>query len=293
MSGSAIGLSVTLGSVFAHQAESMAIKRYGDKYGQGGMFFNGIICLFAVIFYLLSDQGGLIFPGGVVIYGLINSCLYATGFYAAYLAYVSGSFGLSKLITSFTCVIPIIYGIVFAGESQSPVYYVAFALILVSLFLMRFQKPDADGGKVKFSPKWIISVILVIVSNGFISVLGKMQHAAFGDTYKNEFLIVTYIGSTLWLFLMGFLFERRSFRSTVKYGVLYGAAAGLCNGLGNWLNLTSYNYLDLSVSVPIKTGAGLVLSFLVSLIIYKERFSVRQIIAVILGTLAVVLINLA
>ena len=53
MSGSAIGLSVTLGSVFAHQAESMAIKRYGDKYGQGGMFFNGIICLFAVIFYLL------------------------------------------------------------------------------------------------------------------------------------------------------------------------------------------------------------------------------------------------
>jgi multidrug transporter EmrE-like cation transporter len=69
--------------------------------------------------------------------------------------------------------------------------------------------------------------------------------------------------------------------------------AGLCNGIGNWLNLTSYNYLDLSVSVPIKTGAGLVLSFLISLIVYKERFSTRQIIAVVLGVLAVVLINLA
>lgn len=293
MGGSAMGFPVILGSVFAHQAESMSIKRYGDKHGKGGMFFNAIICLFAVIFYLLSDKGGLIFPGGVVIYGLINSCLYATGFYTGYLAYVSGSFGLTKLITSFTCIIPIFYGIVFAGESQSPIFYVAFALILMSLFLMRFQKTDADGSKVKFSPKWIISVVLVIVSNGFISILGKMQHAAFGDTYKNEFLITTYIGSAFWLLLMGFLFERRSFRSTVKYGVLYGAVAGLCNGIGNWLNLTSYNYLDLSVSVPIKTGAGLVLSFLVSLIIFKERFSVRQIIAVILGTLAVILINLA
>ena len=293
MGGSAIGMSVILGSVFAHQAEVMSIKRYGDKHGKGGMFFNAIICLFAVVFYLVSDQNGLIFPGGVVIYGLINSCLYATGFYTGYLSYLNGSFGLTKLITSFTCVIPIFYGIVFAGEIQPPIFYVAFALILTSLFLMRFQKTDVEGGKAKFSPKWIISVIFVIISNGFISILGKMQHAAFGDTYKNEFLIITYLGSAFWLFLMGFVFERRSFRSTVKYGVLYGAVAGLCNGIGNWLNLTSYNYLDLSVSVPIKTGAGLVLSFLISLIVYKERFSTRQIIAVVLGVLAVVLINLA
>lgn len=292
MSGSTIGLTLTMGSVFAHQAETMTIKRYGDKYGKGGMFFNAILCLFAVVFFLASDKGGLVFPLGVVVFGVINSVLYAVGFYSGYLAYVSGSFGLTRLITSFTCIIPIFYGIFFAGETQPPIFYIAIVLILVSLFLMRFQKADADN-KVKFSVKWILSVVFVIISNGFISVLGKMQHTAFGDTYKNEFLIITFIGSAFWLFLMGFIFERKSFKSTIKYGVLYGAVAGLCNGINNWLNLTSYNYLDLSVSVPIKTGAGMALSFLVSLIIYKERFSVRQIIAVIIGTLAVVLINIA
>ena len=34
----------------------------------------------------------------------------------------------------------------------------------------------------------ILSVIFVIISNGFITVLGKMQHSAFGDTYKNEYV---------------------------------------------------------------------------------------------------------
>ena len=291
MSDGTMGLSLVFSSALAHQAEVMAVKRYGDKHGKGGMFFNAILCLFAVIFYLASDKGGLNFPSGVVIFGLANSILYAIGFYSGYLSYVYGSFGLTRLITSFICIIPIFYGIVFEGEKHGIVFYIAVALILASLFLMRFQKDSGDG-KSKFSVKWIVSVIFVVISNGFISVLGKMQHSAFGDTYKNEYLIVTFIGSAFWLFLMGFILERKSFKSTIKYGIIYGAVAGLFNALNNWLTLTTYNYMGISVSAPLKTGISLVLSFLVSLLIYKERFSVRQIIAVVIGTLAVVLINI-
>ena len=56
MNGGAIGLSLAMGSVFAHQAEAMTVKRYGDKHGKGGMFFNAILCLFAVVFFLISDK---------------------------------------------------------------------------------------------------------------------------------------------------------------------------------------------------------------------------------------------
>lgn len=291
MGDGTMGLSLVFSSALAHQAEVMTVKRYGDKHGQGGMFFNAILCLFAVVFFLFSDKGGLVFPSGVVAFGLANSGLYAIGFYTGYLSYIYGSFGLTRLVTSFVCIIPIFYGIVFERETQGVIFYVAVALILASLFLMRFQKNSGEG-KTQFSLKWIISVIFVIISNGFITVLGKMQHSAFGDTYKNEYLIVTFIGSAFWLFLMGFILERKSFKSTIKFGVVYGAVAGLFNALNNWLTLTTYNYMAISISAPLKTGISLVLSFLVSLIVYKERFSARQILAVVLGTVAVVMINL-
>ena len=47
---SMIGMLFVMGSLVSHQLETMIVKRYGDKYGKGGMFFNAIICIFAMIY---------------------------------------------------------------------------------------------------------------------------------------------------------------------------------------------------------------------------------------------------
>ena len=46
----------------AHQVEGMLVRRYGKKHGAGGLFFNAIICLFAMFFFVLTDKGGFYFP---------------------------------------------------------------------------------------------------------------------------------------------------------------------------------------------------------------------------------------
>ena len=48
-----VGLLIAA-SIFAHQIEAIAVKRYGDKKGKGGMFFNSFLCLFAVIYFVVS-----------------------------------------------------------------------------------------------------------------------------------------------------------------------------------------------------------------------------------------------
>ncbi len=278
-------------SIFAHQIEAITVKRYGDKKGKGGMFFNSFLCLFAVIYFIISDQGGFDFYKGIWIYAILNSLMFAIGFYTMYVAFRTGPFGVSRLLASFAGIVSIVFGVVFLDEKLSLIQCIAIVLIFISLILMRYQK-QTEGEKKKFSVKWIIAMFLTILSNGAIGILGKIQQVKFDNIYKNEYLIITFVGSAIWLFILGLIYERNSLKPTIKTGFLYGLVAGVSNGIANWLTLVTYEYMNLSVASPLKTGLGMIVTFIISLLLYKERFSIRQYISVGIGVAAVVLISL-
>jgi drug/metabolite transporter (DMT)-like permease len=289
------------GGIVAHQLESMTVKRYGDKKGKGGMFFNAFLCLFAVLFYVFSDLKGLHFCKEIWIWGIFNSFMYAAGFYSMYVALKEGSFGLTRLISSFTGIISTVYGIAVLGDLDNygvikKIFTISsIILVFLSVFLMRFQKRNPGEEKKGFSAKWLIGVIVTVASNGVIGILQKEQQLAFSvngiNELKNEYLIITFVGSALWLFVLGFIYERESFVPTVKTGLTYGAVAGLCNGANNLLGLITIQYFDLSFITPFKTGISMIVTFLVSILFYKEKFSLRQYLAVAIGIAAIVLMS--
>lgn len=286
MSDNIVGILVVVGGFLAHQFEAMIVKNYGDKHGKGGMFFNAILCLAASIYFFITDKGGFILPTGIFIYGIVNSVIYAVGFYSAYVAFNTGSFGLTRLFTSFSFIITIFYGFLVLDEDITIPTIIKIILVLISVFLIRYQKSTSTE-KSKFSTKWIISVILIVVSNALISIIAKIQLNSFTDAYKNEYLIISFVGSAFWLILMGVIFERDSFKSTLKHGLLYGTSAGIFNGINNLFIIVAYNYFPISVLSPLRTGVSIGLSFFISWLIYKEKFNLRQILGVILGILSV------
>lgn len=66
-----VGLGIILVSSVLHQFEAMTVTQYGRKYQKGGMFFNAIICLFAAIYFFVSDTDGLNFAKEIWVYGII------------------------------------------------------------------------------------------------------------------------------------------------------------------------------------------------------------------------------
>jgi len=289
MDKSMIGMLLVAGSLAAHQIETIIVRQYGKKYGKGGMFFNAIMCIFAMLYFFATDEGELQFVKGIWGYGIVNCFMYATGFYAAYISFKIGSFGLTRLFTSFGVIISTFYGIVFLHEPTTPLTYIALAMILISLFLMNYQKQG--GNELKISFKWIVYIILIVVSNAAIAIIGRMQHGVYGDTYKNEFLIISLAGAAISLFILGAVFERDNFKIIIKRGIPYGAAAGIFNGINNLLILVTYNYLPISFTSPVKSGLSIVISFALSVFLYKEKFTKRQLISVFIGVVAIVLMN--
>ena len=277
----------------AHQVEGMLVRRYGKKHGAGGLFFNAIICLFAMLFFVLTDKGGFYFPKELWLYGFVSCLMFAAGFYSMYLALQLGSYAISRLISSFSGVFAIVYGLVFLKEPAGVMTYIAFILVFASVFLMNYK----TGGKEKeeekgFSVKWLISVLVALVSNGMIAVLSRMQQLRFENACDNEFMMLSLGGAFAALMLIGLVTERGKLKQILKYGMLYGGIAGLMNGAANLVNLATYLFLPISVVTPIRTGLGIVTNFVISVFVYKEKFTRRQLVSAVIGVLALVLLKL-
>ena len=99
-------------------------------------------------------------------------------------------------------------------------------------------------------------------------------------------------GSFLILAVLGIIIDRDKLGVVAKNGLLYGAVSGLFNGAKNLVTLAIYLCLPLSTVSPIKTGLGMLSAFLISFFFYKEKYSVRQLIGVVLGVTAIVLLAL-
>jgi len=268
------------------EGEGMVMRRYGKKHSVGGVFFNSVICLFSTLFFLLTDKNGLVFPKELFIYGIICAFMIAGGFYFAYVALYTGSFVVTKVIGSFNGIFPILYGILFLKEPAKLTTYLGTTMIFTSLILMSAQTTSKNHGK-KFSLRWLMFALAAAVSNGFISILSRMQQIRFDNSCDNEFMVIAFGGGAIILAVIGLLHEKDDISYILKYGTLYGLCTGMINGAKNLLNLFLYLLIPISVATPLRSGVSFVVSFLISVVIYKESFTKAQLLSIILGTFSI------
>ena len=269
--------------------ESIAVRTYAKRHGSGGMLMNAIVALFAALFFLVTDTGGFYAPIEMLPLALINACLFGAGFYFTFISYRIGPFGLTRLLSGFSLLFSIFYGIFSLSEKPSVLTYIGIVAIFASMVLINYKKKGDDDEK-GVSLKWFICIMTSVIANGFISILTRMQQIRFNDACSNEFQFISIGGSFLILAVLGIILDRDKLPYILKHGSLYGLIGGVFNGAKNFLTLVIYTLLPLSVLSPMKTGLNMIATFAMALLYYKERYTKRQMIGVTLGVAAVLLL---
>lgn len=278
-------------NIIANEAESMIVRQRGRKQAHGGFFFNAIICLFAAVFFIVTDKNSFAFPKELLPYGIASCIFYAGGFYFLYVALSEGSFVGSKMLSAASVLIPVCYGILFLGEAAKPATYAAIVLMILSVFMQVYKKGE-DEAKKNSSAKWIVWALLSAICNGFIIVVTRSQQIKFSSAYDNEFMIFSLLGAFAFLITLTLIKEPGMIKKTLKHDMLYGIAAGALNGTKNFLNLLILLYFPVSVSTPLKTVLGYILSFLISAFLYKEPFTKLKLAGILTGVISVILFTI-
>ena len=171
---------------------------------------------------------------------------------------------------------------------MSSTFIIGLALLFISLALINFEK---KGTERKINAKWIFFVLIGFIGNGMCTVVQKIQQDAFSGGFKSEFMIMALAIVFTSFALIALFAERKQLAQSFK-GSKWFVLRGLFNGLVNLLVMVLSARMNVSIMFPFISAGGVILTFIISRLIYKEKFSSKQYMGFVLGVLAVITLNL-
>lgn len=264
-------------------------KAYNNKVHGGALCFSAACSLFSLPVFLITSGGHLEFCMDIVPYAVFFSVSYSIAVVFSVLAINEGPLSITSLVTSYSLVIPTFYGIIKLGESVSFMLVIGLVLLLVSLVFVNLEN---KGEKKQITLKWAIYAILAFLGNGVCTTVQKVQQLDFDGRYKNETMVLALVITVVTLFVIAFVSERNTVFSNLKAGFVTYSSCGIANGVVNYLVIILATRMAASVMFPLISAGGIVMAAAVAILFYKERLSHRQIIGLILGTVAIVALNI-
>ena len=265
-------------------------KQYSLRCAGGNYFFSASVSFFALLFFLLIP-GKISLGTDILPYSAGFAAVFALATVFSVMALTIGSLAITSLVLSYSLIIPTLYGILFLNEKITPLKCGGILLLLISLFLVRAQtKEDNKAGKP--TVKWIIYVLIAFVANGMCSVVQNAQQRRFNGMQNSNFMILALIISTAVLLVLSIVFERNTILIALKKGAVFSAACGICNGATNYLVMVIIAAVASSVFFPVLSAGQIILTFIISVLAYREKFIPRQIAGLACGLASLVLLNI-
>ena len=274
-------LAVTCQNVFK--------KKFNKSCDGSAFFFTGMIALCAMLFFVAINRDFYYTPI-LLIPSAAFAISYALATIGAVLAIGCGSLAKSSLIISFSLLIPSFYGILFLKEPITPSLWIGTLLLITSFVMISYDKEEFQK---KGTWKWYVFVLLAFLGNGLCSTVqkAKQEYTPLGD---NLFMIVALGMVAVIMLLISLLIksDRSKIKETVRHGVWPALVCGVANGLTNLLVIYLNPKIPASTLFPVISGGNVILSFLYSVFVIREKFSPRQIIGFLVGVVSIVLLNL-
>ena len=221
-----------------------------------------------------------------------------------------GPISLSSLFYSFGFIIPTIWGSFHYKEELKVLHFIGLSLIILSFVLSGKDKTDEDK-KATINLKWLFFAFGGLFFSGLVGVIQKLFASDFSGYSLSWFLSLSFLFIVAFcgvLFFVTTLIEKckeknssylSNSKSTPKKNnfnqksFVFTMLLGFCMGAINKMNTFLSGKLPSIIVFPILNGGGIILTTLISLLIFKEKISLKQKLGVGVGVLAIVFIAFA
>ncbi|MBP3918682.1 MAG: EamA family transporter [Clostridia bacterium] len=208
-----------------------------------------------------------------------------------------GPLSLTTLIVNFSLIFPLIYSFCFLHEPISLFRIVGIVLLVICMLL--FTNPKITGEK-KISVKWIALAVTSMLCNGLLSVISKVYAMASENAYAPQYLVYSYLFATVTSFvLFAVLRSKQPVEKRIKMKTFFShtmllliVLIGFANFGLNLMVVLLATLMDGAIVYPAVQGGGPMIAVLGSRIFFGEQISWKKWAAILLGIVAIVLLNL-
>ncbi len=271
-----------------HSFNNRDIRNIGDTF-----FFNGGISAIWIVlltaFSLISND--FVITSGSAIYGTIYGVIICSFLLFKNFAFTSGPVSLTTLIGSCPFILTTLFGLIFMDQSIKPLQIVGILMTIVSLFLCICPKKGE-----KISLKWLVFSSLFFLAGGGVGILYMLFGASDSKTEINGMMFCAACVAFVLYFLVGFvinLVNKNPCPKIHKSGLVFILLCGIASCTNMRLNLYLSTVIPSVVFFPLSNGSVVILSALSVMLLYKEKLRKIQMLGMVIGLAALVVIAVA
>lgn len=258
-----------------------------------------IAALFTLVdLYIYYPQWS--YSSKMVLPGIIVALLFTVSFILISYSTIKVGIGLTTALNKMSVLIPVSVGIIYLGQSHAlALKLVGIVISLISIFLILYKKSQKRSKGVFILP------FLVFISAGMIDTSMELANTyVISETYEKEVFLFTVFSFSVIFSLIAFgintLFYRKNriIEGVKKRNVqnsklatlrmlVYGSMLGIFNFLTSKMILVNVGNLGGSVVYPIHNASVVVFTTIIGLLFFKESFTKRQWVGVILAVVGV------
>lgn len=246
-----------------------------------------------VVLYLIFDRT---FEPKVLLFSAFYGVGYATAMLGVVGALRAGSVALTAFVKQFSFVFVSIFGyFVGWGRFSLPAGIGIAAIVVLLLLCLTSEKKEKGGdGRPKVTLRWFLFALMILGGNALCSILQKYQQILYPGKHQCMMMLFGVAFAVGVAALFGIGEKKTHWRAAVKHSFQFPLLAGCCSAALNLAILllaTSKIFTSGFVFSALAVG-GLAVTMLADLILFRERLSVRQWIGMVLGTGALVFLNI-
>ena len=262
------------------------VMRTSEKYTKGnhGMLaVNYVICVIMAAFY---TGFGNLFPktegiGFTLTLGTCTGVLYLAGLLLVQLNIRKNGVVLTSIFQKLGLIVQVLISILFFKEQPEVIQIIGIILCLVAVVMINFEKEQTA---IQFK----IGLLLILLSSGFCDVMSKIHEELGNSALADHFLFYTF-SMALVLCVILILVKRETFGWK---DILFGIFLGVPNYFSASFLLKALNDIAAVIVFPTFSVATVVVISMTGFLVFKEKLSKKQWIAMGLILVALVLLNI-
>ena len=231
---------------------------------------------------------------------LLYSAFYGVGYATAMLgmigALASGSVALTAFVKQFSFVFVSIWGYFVRWDTFTwkPALGIAVIVLSMILCLVSGKNGKEQTGRPAVTLKWVVFASMLLGGNVLCSLLQKYQQIAYPGEHKSMMMLFGVGFAIFFAFLFTLKEDKTHWRAAARDSFHFPLLAGGCSALLNLSILLLANSRVISSGLAFSGMAvgGLALTMIADVVVFRERLTVRQWVGILLGTGALVFLNL-
>ena len=243
---------------------------------------NYLICLIMASIYtgfnniLISHND----VSNTILYGIINGFLYLFSFVLFQRSINNNGIILSSLFMKLGILIPMIVSIFIFKEIPKVLQVIGFVIALIAIIFINYKKDEYNSLK--------YDLIILMIVNGTTDAMSKIYKELGNPLLSEQFLFYTFLFALILCLILVCLKKQKFTINEIKYGVLIG----IPNYFSARFLLLSLQFISAVIVYPTFSVGTIIVVTLIGILLFKEKITQRQSIALIAILLALILLNL-